>query len=119
MNKRMFSTRIDPAVLKELKHLSIDAEKPISELTEEAIRDLIQKYEMKDKKMSIEGLDKRFGTIALEKGFISRDNISEALKIQVTEDLEGMQHRLIGQILLEKNYITNIQINEVLKSMGI
>ena len=119
MNKRMFSTRIDPAVLKELKHLSIDAEKPISELTEEAIRDLIQKYEMKDKKMPIESLDKRFGTIAIEKGFISRDNISEALKIQATEDLEGMQHRLIGQILLEKNYITNIQINEVLKSMGI
>lgn len=43
--KKMFATRIDPAVLKELKHLSIDAEKPISDLTEEAIRDLLKKYE--------------------------------------------------------------------------
>ena len=69
--------------------------------------------------MSIERLDKRFGTIAIEKGFISLDHLLEALKIQVTENLEGIQHRLIGQILLEKGCITNIQINEVLRSMGI
>ena len=43
--KKMFATRIDPAILKELKHLSIDAEKPISDLTEEAIQDLLKKYE--------------------------------------------------------------------------
>ena len=46
----MFSTRIIPVILKELKHLSIDAEKPISDLTEEAIRDLLKKYEKKSKK---------------------------------------------------------------------
>lgn len=45
--KKMFATRIDPAILKELKHLGIDAEKPISDLTEEAIRDLLKKYERK------------------------------------------------------------------------
>ena len=48
--KKMFSTRINPYVLKELKHLSIDAEKPISELTEGAIKDLLKKYEKKEKK---------------------------------------------------------------------
>ena len=69
--------------------------------------------------MSIEKLDKRFGTISIEKGFISLDHLVDALKIQVIEDLEGIQHRLIGQILLEKGYITNIQISEVLKSMSI
>jgi hypothetical protein len=69
--------------------------------------------------MSIEKLDKRFGTIAIEKGFISLDQLLEALKIQVTEDLQGMPRRLIGQILLEKDLITTTQINEVLKSMGI
>lgn len=69
--------------------------------------------------MSIERLDKRFGTIAIEKKFISLDHLVDALKIQVIEDLEGIQHRLIGQILLEKGYITNIQISEVLKYMGI
>jgi hypothetical protein len=50
MDKKMFSTRINPDILKELKHLSIDAEKPISDLTEEAIRDLIRKYDKKTKK---------------------------------------------------------------------
>ena len=48
--KKMFATRINPAMLKELKHLSIDAETSISELTEEAIKDLIKKYEKKPKK---------------------------------------------------------------------
>jgi mRNA-degrading endonuclease RelE of RelBE toxin-antitoxin system len=43
--KKMFATRIDPTILKELKHLSIDAEKPISDLTEEAILNLLKKYE--------------------------------------------------------------------------
>ena len=48
--KKMFTTRIDPAISKELKHLSIDAETPISDLTEENIKDLLKKYEKKDKK---------------------------------------------------------------------
>ena len=48
--KKMFATRIDPAILKELKHLSIDAETPISDLTEEAIKDLLKKYEKQPKK---------------------------------------------------------------------
>lgn len=69
--------------------------------------------------MSIERLDKRLGTIAIEKGFITLDHLFESLKIQCTEDLEGIKRRLIGQILLEKDYITNMQINEVLKSMDI
>ncbi len=34
----------------ELKHLSVDAEKPISALLEEAIQDLLKKYEKKGKK---------------------------------------------------------------------
>ena len=46
----MFSTRINPAILKELKHLGIDAETPISDLAEEAIRSLLKKYEKKGNK---------------------------------------------------------------------
>jgi hypothetical protein len=43
----------------------------------------------------------------------------EAMEIQIREDLEGSEHRLIGQILWEKGYITTEQIDEVVKSMGI
>jgi len=42
--KQVFSTRIDADYIKELKHLSVDAEKTLGSLLEEAIRDLLEKY---------------------------------------------------------------------------
>jgi hypothetical protein len=69
--------------------------------------------------MTQERLDKRFGIVAVENGFITSEQLIEAMQIQVYEDLEGSKHRLIGEILHEKEYITAIQIDEVLKSMGI
>ena len=42
---KMFSTRISADLLKEIKHLSVDLEKPISEIVEEALRELLKKYE--------------------------------------------------------------------------
>jgi hypothetical protein len=64
-------------------------------------------------------LDKRFGAVAIDKGFISLEQLFEAMKIQIRENTEGIEHRLIGQILWEKGYINSAQINEVLKGMGI
>ena len=45
--KKMFATRIDSDILKQLKHLSVDTEKPIAMLMEEAIIELLKKYEEK------------------------------------------------------------------------
>jgi hypothetical protein len=69
--------------------------------------------------MSEGKLDKRFGAVAIDKGFITLENLIEAMKIQVLENLQDLDHRLIGQILWEEGYIKTEQINEVLKSMGI
>jgi hypothetical protein len=69
--------------------------------------------------MSVEKLDKRFGIVAVEKGFITLEQLFEAIKIQIVEDLDGSKHRLIGEILRGKKYITADQIDEVLKLMGI
>ncbi|MGD8981516.1 MAG: hypothetical protein PVF42_07985 [Desulfobacterales bacterium] len=69
--------------------------------------------------MSEGRLDKRFGAVAIDKGFITLENLIEAMKIQILENLQGLDHRLIGQILWEEGYIKTEQINEVLKSMGI
>jgi hypothetical protein len=69
--------------------------------------------------MSLERLDKRFGIAAIERGFITPEQLYEAIKIQVMEELEGAKRQLIGEILREKEYITNLQIDEVLLSMGI
>ena len=69
--------------------------------------------------MSEGKLDKRFGAVAIDKGFITLENLIEAMKIQILENLQGLDHRLIGQILWEEGYLKTEQINEVLKSMGI
>lgn len=69
--------------------------------------------------MPVKKLDKRFGTLAIEKGFVEPEHIFEAMEIQILENLEGSEHRLIGQILWEKGHLTTKQIDEVVKSMGI
>jgi len=48
--KKTFSTRIDASRLKALKHLAVDEDKSIGVLLEEAIADLIEKYEKKERK---------------------------------------------------------------------
>ena len=61
---------------------------------------------------------KRFGTIAVDKGYISKEQLLEALEIQADENIGEGKHRLIGQILLDKNYITEVQIEEILKNLS-
>ena len=48
-NKKTFSTRIDDERLKALKHLAVDEDKSIGVLLEEAIKELIKKYEKKER----------------------------------------------------------------------
>jgi predicted transcriptional regulator len=48
--KKTFSTRVDADRLKALKHLAVDEDKSIGALLEEAIEDLIRKYENKKRK---------------------------------------------------------------------
>lgn len=57
---------------------------------------------------------KRFGVIAIEKGFIKKSQLIEALELQAEENIAAGRHRLIGQILLENGYMTEAQIEEVL-----
>ncbi len=69
--------------------------------------------------MPAEKLDIRIGALAVTKGFITPEQLVEALRIQVNENLNQSKHRLIGDILLEKEYITTAQINTVLEAMDI
>ena len=66
----------------------------------------------------LEKFERRFGSVAIEKGFITAEQIIEILKIQVTENLEG-KHRPIGAILLSQQLMTLEQIEEVLKTLGV
>jgi hypothetical protein len=64
-------------------------------------------------------ISRRFGTIAVEKGFITIDQLTRALNIQLLENMNEGRHRLIGAILLEQNFIDTPQVTEVLRTMGV
>ena len=50
MQRKPLSTKIDRDLQKEIKKLAIDLEKPLNDILEEAIRDILKKYEKKPKK---------------------------------------------------------------------
>jgi len=59
--------------------------------------------------------ENRFGVVAVKGGFITPEQLCEALTTQVLEELKGTKRRLIGEILLEKGYITTDQLYEVVE----
>jgi hypothetical protein len=61
--------------------------------------------------------EKRFGNIAVALGFITADQLNEAMKTQVTEEQSMGKHRLIGTILLEQKLISSWQLEEVLATI--
>ena len=63
--------------------------------------------------------EKRFGVIAVEKGFITIEQVAEAMKVQIRADMGKGIHRLIGAILLDQGLISNTQLNEVLNILDI
>ena len=69
--------------------------------------------------MSAEHYEKRFGMIAVEKGYISPSQVLEAMEVQVKENMEKNQHRTLGELLVELGYMDKAQVKVVLSSMDI
>jgi hypothetical protein len=63
------------------------------------------------------GVEDRFGTIAVKRGFVTKEQVLESMKIQMERDLDGLEHRLIGSILYSMGYITLPQIDEVAEAV--
>ena len=59
----------------------------------------------------------RFGIIAINKGYVTPEQVIKALNIQVKEDISFGKHRKVGAILLEQGHITVKQIDAVLKEL--
>ena len=57
---------------------------------------------------------KFFGEVALEKRYVSADQLYEALTLQAKNRIERGLEKQLGQILLELGYITESQIADVL-----
>lgn len=68
-------------------------------------------------KMDEKKVDKTFGDVAMEKGFITEDQLEEALKIQTNEASSTGKRRPVGRILINEGFMTLQQVGEVLKSL--
>lgn len=62
-------------------------------------------------------LERRFGTIALKKGFITEGQLANALDIQMSDTVRKRKHRVIGTILFEQGHLNTQQIDVVLRLM--
>ncbi len=68
----------------------------------------------------VEEYEKRFGVTAIELGFITGEQLVDALRVQVHEDLNDGKHRLLGQILRDMGLMRAEQIEQVLtKSLNL
>lgn len=61
---------------------------------------------------------KRFGVLAVEKGFITLDQLVEAQNAQVMDNVQKGRHTPIGGILSRQRLLNASQINEVLRFQG-
>ena len=64
------------------------------------------------------GYNKRFGTIAVDKGYINENQLVKAMRIQAKENVKEDKHRLLGQIFVENGLLTNAQVDEILETMS-
>ena len=69
--------------------------------------------------MADKSIIKRFGAIAVEKGFITKDQFIDAMAMQIEGELEVKKHFNLGAILKQMGYMTPKQIDEVLETIGI
>jgi hypothetical protein len=65
-----------------------------------------------------DSIRKRFGVLAIEKGFITTEQLVRAIEEQIKNEIAQERHRLIGEILCEKGYMTKEQCDEVLMELG-
>ncbi|MCE5211051.1 MAG: hypothetical protein LLG40_05820 [Deltaproteobacteria bacterium] len=52
MKKKMFTNQVDAELLKNFKKLAIDLDKPINQVLEEAMRNLLKNYEKQKSRKS-------------------------------------------------------------------
>ncbi|MHB8845367.1 MAG: hypothetical protein ACYC7L_11555 [Nitrospirota bacterium] len=62
-------------------------------------------------------LCRRFGSIAVRKGFVTIDELKAAIMEQIDDNVAGREHRLLGSILLRRGLITELQIEAVLQEL--
>lgn len=78
--------------------------KPLSQWNEAAKKDGI-KYEC------------RFGTIAIKKGFITKDELLRAIEAQIDLEINDLKPNFIGTTLYSMGYMSLEQVSEIVEAM--
>jgi hypothetical protein len=60
----------------------------------------------------------RFGMIAINEGYITQDQLIQALTIQARENIEEGKHRLLGQIMLSEGFLSEEQVDKILELLN-
>jgi rubrerythrin len=60
---------------------------------------------------------KRFGYFSIKKGFVTEDQLIEAMRVQISSEQKGDKTTSIGEIMKEMGFITEEQINEVINDI--
>ncbi|HBX42676.1 MAG TPA: hypothetical protein DEH27_02180 [Deltaproteobacteria bacterium] len=61
----------------------------------------------------------RFGSIAYQRSYVTKEQIQEALAEQVDDNLSGRPHRRLGRIFREKGWLTEEQEKSITDEMGV
>jgi hypothetical protein len=67
--------------------------------------------------MELDFPQRRFGFIAIEKGFIKVDQLYEALIKQRAQETGRAERRLLGMILQDMGYLSVSQIEEIVQTL--
>ncbi len=59
----------------------------------------------------------RFGQVAVQKGYVSLEQLKNAIKTQIEDDINGLPHRLVGEILMEMGAMDVLAIEDVLQEL--
>ena len=73
---------------------------------------------MNGKKDLIIAYCNRFGTMAVKKGYITKEDLHKAMKLQIEEDLNDKRHRLLGMILLDMGLMSLNNIEDVVNELN-
>ena len=68
--------------------------------------------------MDKEYLEYRFGFIAVNKGFVTPEQVSKVLGVQVEENVLAEKHRKTGEIMVDMGFMNTSQVDEVLEQMS-
>ncbi len=62
-------------------------------------------------------MKKKFGMVAVEKGYITHRQLEEAVCLQIELEFHRGETMQVGEVLVKKGYLIEQQVDEVMKTL--